>query len=152
MVKIKVGQEPSLEEMITSGHRAVEKTLDECSAAWLYEKFDKCNVHPYMELVVNRSFEAAHRLLGHTGKCKRLHGHSYRVRVLLRGPVREDGMVVDFGHVKDIIDRLDHRCLNDLMENPTAESTAQWLLEHLPSAVEVRVWEGLGGCSVVARV
>ena len=158
-------QEPSLEEMITSGHRAVGEALVEdqefvptapelqkgADYQTTYTRLDK-SWHPYMELVVNHSFEAAHRLPGHTGKCERLHGHSYRVRVRLKGPVREDGMIIDFGHVKDLIDQLDHRYLNDFMYRPTAENTAKWLLERIPLAVEVRVWEGLGGGSVVARV
>ncbi len=114
--------------------------------------FDPDNRHPYMELVVNHSFEAAHRLPKHTGKCARLHGHSYRIRVVLKGEILESGMVIDFQEVKDAIDQLDHQYLNDFMENPTAENTAQWVLERIPGAVTVRLWEGLGGCSVVARV
>jgi len=134
----------SLEELITTGHRAEEAVRAECRAI--------AARHPYMEIQVNHSFEAAHRLPGHTGKCERLHGHSYRVRVMLKGLVREDGMVIDFGHVKDVLDQLDHRYLNDFMENPTAEHTAQWLLERIPLATAVHVWEGLGGGSVVARI
>jgi len=71
---------------------------------------------------------------------------------MLKGLVREDGMVIDFGHVKDVLDQLDHQYLNDFMYRPTAENTAKWLLERIPLAVAVHVWEGLGGGSVVARV
>lgn len=68
------------------------------------------------------TFEAAHRLPEHEGKCRRLHGHHYHVELtvarrdggLLRwGP--QDGMVLDFGDVddvvKNIIDGWDHRTL-----------------------------------------
>lgn len=137
-------QEPSLEELITTGHEssAEEVVRAECKEG-----------RPPMELIVNHSFEAAHRLPGHTGKCSWIHGHSYRVRVVVRGgDILSDGMVIDFQVIKGIIDELDHRYLNDIIENPTAELTARWLLEHIPGAVEVRLWEGLGGCSVVARV
>jgi len=109
--------------------------------------------HPRMELIVNHSFEAAHRLPGHPGKCARVHGHSYRVRVVVKGgDILSDGMVIDFHEVKEVIDQLDHQYLNDFIKNPTAEHIALWLLERIPGAVEVRLWEGLGGCSVVARV
>ena len=151
--------EPSLEEMITTGHVPIAPELEKgADYAEIYTKVQaRCRAiaarHPYMELVVNHSFEAAHRLPKHTGKCRRVHGHSYRVRVVVRGGgILSDGMVIDFQVVKGIIDQLDHQYLNDIIKNPTAELTAQWLLEHIPGAVEVRLWEGLGGCSVVARV
>ena len=122
------GQGPSLEEMITTGH-------------------------PRMELIVNHSFEAAHRLPKHPGKCQRVHGHSYRVRVVVKGLVDSDsGMIIDFHEVKEVIDQLDHQYLNDFIKNPTAEHIALWLLGRIPGAVEVHLWEGLGGCSVVARI
>lgn len=115
---------------------------------WVY----KGPREPQVELVVNYHFEAAHRLPGHKSKCIRLHGHSYRVRATCKGPIREAGVVTDFGKIKATIDRLDHRYLNDFMYHPTAENTAQWLLDRIPFAIEVRVWEGLGGCSAIARV
>src|SRR5580704_11307035 len=73
-------------------------------------------------------FEAAHVLPHHPGKCRRLHGHSYRLEVAVDGPLREDGpargMVLDFDELATIVrpailDRLDHASLNDLMPNPT---------------------------------
>lgn len=84
-------------------------------------------------------FEAAHRLPfvpeGH--KCARVHGHSYRVTVLVRGPIRSDGMVVDFAEIdrvsRPIIDELDHSNLNDLLKNPTSELLAVWMLRQLRS-------------------
>jgi len=98
-------------------------------------------------------FEAAHRLpnvpAGH--KCARLHGHSFQLRLHLRGPVDPDtGWLLDFGDIKQrfapLYDQLDHHYLNDIpgLENPTSENIAQWiwtrLKETLPqlSAVEVR--------------
>lgn len=65
------------------------------------------------------SFDAAHQLVGHFGKCANLHGHTYKVEVVLTGPTADDGsskgMVVDFYHVKELagklIDRLDHATL-----------------------------------------
>lgn len=84
------------------------------------------------------TFEAAHRLPlvceGH--KCGRMHGHSYRVTVVVRGPVDPaTGWVCDFAEIdaaaKPIIARLDHSTLNDTLPNPTSELLAAWLLREL---------------------
>ena len=95
-------------------------------------------------------FEAAHHLPWHQGKCHRLHGHHYRVEVTVEGPVGADGMVVDFDRLKEVVDRavlqrLDHRLLNDFIDNPTAELVAAevWkLVESAGLAVAgIRLWE-----------
>jgi 6-pyruvoyltetrahydropterin/6-carboxytetrahydropterin synthase len=101
-------------------------------------------------------FEAAHQLPNHAGKCAHLHGHSYRVEVHVNGRVHpangksDEGMVLDFGALKKawdpLHDRLDHQCLNDVLDFPTtAENLAAYLLDELrksvPSVVAVRVWE-----------
>jgi 6-pyruvoyltetrahydropterin/6-carboxytetrahydropterin synthase len=86
------------------------------------------------------TFEAAHRLPnvppGH--KCTRLHGHSYRVGITLRGPVDPKlGWIVDFAALKEawqpLHDQLDHRYLNEVpgLENPTSEILAAWIFERL---------------------
>jgi 6-pyruvoyltetrahydropterin/6-carboxytetrahydropterin synthase len=73
------------------------------------------------------SFEAAHTLPNHEGKCRNLHGHSYRLEVEVTKEVnQETGMVMDFGDLtcivhKYIIDILDHSNLNTINKNPTAE-------------------------------
>lgn len=78
-------------------------------------------------------FEAAHWLpfVGDGHKCRRMHGHSYIVRVEVAGPISDDGMVIDYADVSSvagsIIAALDHRVLNEIIENPTAERLASWL-------------------------
>ncbi|MFJ6950106.1 6-carboxytetrahydropterin synthase QueD [Micromonospora aurantiaca (nom. illeg.)] len=105
-----------------------------------------------MEIFREFTFEAAHRLPhvpeGH--KCARLHGHSYRVEVHVRGEVgASTGWVMDFGDIKaafrPLLDQLDHYYLNEVpgLENPTSEVLAQWiwarLIDQLPlSAIMVR--------------
>ena len=90
------------------------------------------------------SFEAAHLLpnvaKGH--RCRRLHGHSYRVELLLEGPVDPaTGFVADFFAIeaafKPLLERLDHRYLNDVegLENPTAENIAIWIWERVKTAL-----------------
>jgi 6-pyruvoyltetrahydropterin/6-carboxytetrahydropterin synthase len=93
-----------------------------------------------MEIFKDFQFEAAHRLPkapeGH--KCRRLHGHSYRVRLHLKGSVSADtGWVADFADItaafRRIHDCLDHQYLNDIagLENPTCEVIAIWIWERL---------------------
>lgn len=105
-----------------------------------------------MEIFREFTFEAAHRLPhvpeGH--KCARLHGHSYRVEVHVKGEVGQDtGWVMDFGDLRaafqPLQEQLDHRYLNEVpgLENPTSEILARWiwdgLVGRLPlSAVQVR--------------
>lgn len=85
------------------------------------------------------TFEAAHQLINHDGKCARLHGHSWKGRVIIGGMVLYDhgpkiGMLMDFGDVKSalqpIIDQyLDHHFLNETLrtDHPTSEIVAEWL-------------------------
>jgi len=100
------------------------------------------------------TIEAAHRLPnvppGH--KCARLHGHSFRIELHLRGAVdAHTGWVMDFADVKTafqpIYDRLDHHYLNEIagLENPTSENLARWLWREtkpvLPSLAKIVVHE-----------
>ena len=113
-------------------------------------------------MIVKRTFdfEAAHRLPHHPGKCRELHGHSYRLVVSVDRPVDPvSGLAVDFSDVKDAVkreavDRLDHRYVNELIENPTAENMAVWIWGRLAGAlaglVEIELWE-TRNCSVIYR-
>ncbi|WP_433346942.1 6-carboxytetrahydropterin synthase QueD [Micromonospora sp. CA-111912] len=93
-----------------------------------------------MEIYREFTFEAAHRLPrvpeGH--KCARLHGHSYKVQVHVRGAVDPaTGWVMDFAEIKKAFrplhDQLDHYYLNDVpgLDNPTSENLARWIWERL---------------------
>ena len=102
------------------------------------------------------AFEAAHQLPWHEGKCRNLHGHSYRLEVTVEGPVTEQGVVVDFSDLKavvtrEVIDRFDHRYLNDIIDNPTAELLAHDIWKTLEAAglaiTRLRLWE-TADCSV----
>ena len=76
-----------------------------------------------------RTFSAAHRLPHYNGACHDLHGHTWKAVFVIEGPVRPDGMVCDFKEVKKRLDPHlpDHRFLNDILENPTAENLAQYI-------------------------
>ncbi|MDX9911397.1 MAG: 6-carboxytetrahydropterin synthase QueD [Phycisphaerales bacterium] len=88
-----------------------------------------------MEIYKEFKFEAAHRLIGVPADhpCARIHGHSYRLVVYVRGrPDERVGWVQDFGEIKRVcqplVDRLDHQYLNEIegLEQSTAERIAQW--------------------------
>ena len=96
------------------------------------------------------TFEAAHQLPWHEGKCRNLHGHSYRLEVTVGGPIGPNGIVVDFADIKrvvqrDVIERFDHRYLNDLLDNPTAELLALEIWKSVEAAdlavSRIRLWE-----------
>jgi 6-pyruvoyltetrahydropterin/6-carboxytetrahydropterin synthase len=111
-------------------------------------------------LDVEFRFAAAHRLPRYDGPCFRMHGHNYQMFVGIEGDVDpQSGMVADFGRIKEIVQehvlaRADHRTLNDVLENPTAENIARWAFEtlapHLPGLVEVRLYE-IPDCCVTYR-
>jgi 6-pyruvoyltetrahydropterin/6-carboxytetrahydropterin synthase len=93
-----------------------------------------------MEIFKEFIIEAAHRLpnvpAGH--KCARLHGHSFRIEIHVRGPIEEGaGWVMDYADIKKafkpLFDQLDHHYLNEIdgLSNPTSENFARWLWRHL---------------------
>ncbi|MFA7235579.1 MAG: 6-carboxytetrahydropterin synthase QueD [Phycisphaeraceae bacterium] len=98
----------------------------------------------HVRLTKSFSFEAAHWLPkfpeGH--KCRRLHGHSFHVDVIVAGEVDpQTGVLIDYGDIKAAIapveKQLDHYCLNDIagLENPTAELLAAWIYDRLKPAL-----------------
>jgi 6-pyruvoyltetrahydropterin/6-carboxytetrahydropterin synthase len=108
------------------------------------------------ELSVCADFAASHMLRGYEGKCKNLHGHTWKVEVVLDGEELNDtGMLVDFALVKKqlrgFLESLDHVHLNDLPAfkdvNPTTENIAGHIFEEFSKTCRplvlkrVRVWE-----------
>lgn len=114
------------------------------------------------EVSVEETFAAGHALRNYRGKCENVHGHNYRVRVIIEGEeLDEAGLLVDFSEVKrilrGIIERLDHTFLNDVPPfdelNPSAENMARYFYQEMgreleggarPSPVrvaEVKIWE-----------
>lgn len=97
-----------------------------------------------MEIFKEFRLEAAHRLpnLPPDHKCARLHGHSFRVRIGVRGPLHPTlGWVQDFSELSaafaPIHERLDHNYLNEVegLENPTSEVLARWIWDRLSPAL-----------------
>ncbi|MCB0557489.1 MAG: 6-carboxytetrahydropterin synthase QueD [Lewinellaceae bacterium] len=93
-----------------------------------------------MEIFKEFTFDAAHYLpnVPEDHKCRRLHGHTYRIRLYIKGPLDPTlGWVMDFADIKaawkPLEAQLDHRCLNEVdgLSNPTAEHIAAWIWERL---------------------
>ena len=110
------------------------------------------------EVYVAARFEAAHRLVGDFGPARRLHGHTYRLEVVVRGGrLREDGTLYDIGllrpAVEGVASSLDYRDLGAVPDlagvNTTAEAVARYCWEKLApplrgeglDSLVVRVWE-----------
>ncbi|ARI78298.1 6-carboxytetrahydropterin synthase QueD [Halobacillus mangrovi] len=88
------------------------------------------------------TFDAAHHLHCYEGKCKNLHGHTYRVVFGISGFTDDIGIVMDFGDIKEIWKEqievhLDHRYLNDTLPNmnTTAENMVVWIYEKMEKAL-----------------
>lgn len=93
------------------------------------------------------TFDASHTLEFHDGKCRRLHGHTYKAEVVIRGVpllVRkknpQSGMVLDYGILKrlvekHVLDYYDHVHLDDVLEYPTAERIVQTIFDALAQSV-----------------
>ncbi len=114
------------------------------------------------EVSVEETFAAGHALRGYHGKCENVHGHNYRVRALIAGESLDAaGLLVDFVDLKQIlraiIEKLDHRFLNDVPPfdklNPSAENMARYFHEEMSRGLngtaranmvhvsEVKIWE-----------
>lgn len=110
-----------------------------------------------MKLGVTTDFSAAHSLSRHPGKCRNLHGHTYRVDVIVEGEKKEDTeCVADFAEVRALIEEaielVDHKHLNELISYPTSENIALFLKAELEKRLtgsnfgvtlhSIRIWEG----------
>jgi 6-pyruvoyltetrahydropterin/6-carboxytetrahydropterin synthase len=112
------------------------------------------------EVTVEQTFAAGHALRNYKGKCENVHGHNFRVQVVIEGErLDETGLLVDFIDVKhsmrSIIERLDHVFLNDIapfdIKNPSAENIAEYFHQEMTRGLssvsvpvrvrEVKVWE-----------
>ena len=96
------------------------------------------------EIEIDRTFSAAHQLKGYDGDCRNLHGHNYRITVVLRAEELDRiGIAFDFKKLKAATDAAlegyDHACLNDLEDyrdiNPTSENMARVLYRKLAAAI-----------------
>jgi 6-pyruvoyltetrahydropterin/6-carboxytetrahydropterin synthase len=114
------------------------------------------------------SFAAAHSIRGHTGGCENLHGHNYRVRVVVEAERLDAlGMVLDFADLKaameEVLGPFDHRVINDIAPfdrvNTTAELLCEYAFREMAARLDdervrvrrVEVWENDTSCASFER-
>lgn len=93
-------------------------------------------------------FESAHHLpkVPETHKCHHMHGHNYRMEVVVSGGLDERGFVKDFfdldAEVLPLLKLVDHKVVNDVpgLENPTTEIMAAWFLARIKDCESVRIY------------
>ena len=112
------------------------------------------------EVTVDQTFAAAHALRNYKGGCENVHGHNFKVQIVISGERLDDaGLLVDFIDVKNlmgqILARLDHQNLNETppfdVKNPSAENIAEYICTEMTGGLvntpvpvrirEVKVWE-----------
>ncbi|MBQ7577204.1 MAG: 6-carboxytetrahydropterin synthase QueD [Synergistaceae bacterium] len=109
-------------------------------------------------------FDAAHNLINYHGKCEKLHGHTYKLRVVLEGQPDSEGMIMDFAELSSlvkqkIISRLDHAYLNEIISQPSAENIALWVWDELEKFLtrencklyEIHIWETANSRVIVRK-
>jgi 6-pyruvoyltetrahydropterin/6-carboxytetrahydropterin synthase len=117
------------------------------------------------ELKVETDFAAAHRLTMVGEKCENLHGHNWKVEVVVSGNALDNGgVLMDFGiikkHVREIVGTLDHKYLNELAffddaTPPSSENIARYIATELQTRIDnpdvrvdrVSAWESKNACA-----
>ena len=119
-------------------------------------------------LMIKTSFAAAHNLINYQGDCENLHGHNWRVEVTVAARELDyAGLGIDFKILKQqanqILDRLDHKYLNDLepfkQNSPSSENISRYLFDSLSDELNsdnvtverVNVWESDNACASYTR-
>lgn len=108
------------------------------------------------ELEVQGTFSAAHQVKGYPGDCAGVHGHTYRVTVVIKKPrLDKIGMAIDFRQIHTVLNavlkKLDHTNLNTLTFFKKHNATAEWIAVYIHQEMKkkitwiwsVTVWEGL---------
>jgi 6-pyruvoyltetrahydropterin/6-carboxytetrahydropterin synthase len=132
---------------------------------------DQLKYHQKRVLVSKEfTFDSAHHLHCYEGKCQNMHGHTYKLQVIMSGITDRRGITIDFTDIKRItkqhvIERLDHQYLNEILPlmNTTAENMVVWIYEQLQAALleeglfptvaleEIRLWETPTSYAAVTR-
>jgi 6-pyruvoyltetrahydropterin/6-carboxytetrahydropterin synthase len=116
------------------------------------------------ELKIITEFSAAHNLRNFRGKCEALHGHNWKVEVVVSGEELDgSGVVLDFAEVKaatsEVMSEIDHRYLNELPffieHNPSSENIARYIFQRLQEKItdervrvqRVTAWESQDACA-----
>ena len=120
------------------------------------------------EVAVDHDFSAGHALRGYKGKCENVHGHNYKVQVVISGEALDSvGLLVDFKDLRSYIlatvEQFDHQFMNDIPPfdrlNPSAENLAKYFHETVEQCCQgqpfhikaVTVWESTGTSATYYR-
>ncbi len=115
-------------------------------------------------LMIKTSFATAHNLINYQGDCENLHGHNWRVEVVVAAKeLDKAGLGIDFKILKkqtnSLLDELDHKYLNDLTpfqnDSPSSENISRYLFERLSETLnnenitveKINVWESENACA-----
>jgi 6-pyruvoyltetrahydropterin/6-carboxytetrahydropterin synthase len=115
-------------------------------------------------LMIKTSFAAAHNLINYQGDCENLHGHNWRVEVVVAAKeLDKAGLGIDFKILKkqtnSLLDELDHKYLNDLApfknDSPSSENISRYLFDRLSETLnndnitveKINVWESENACA-----
>jgi 6-pyruvoyltetrahydropterin/6-carboxytetrahydropterin synthase len=121
------------------------------------------------EVKIISGFAAAHNLVDFRGKCENLHGHNWKIEVVLQGArLEQNGILVDFAEVKsltrDVLEELDHKHLNEIpyfaANNPSSENIARYVFDQLSATLNgphrrlhsVSAWESADACATYMEV
>jgi 6-pyruvoyltetrahydropterin/6-carboxytetrahydropterin synthase len=112
---------------------------------------------PVFEISKEFLFSAAHQIREHGGKCERLHGHNYRVRVHVRASeLNAIGMVIDFADLQRMVaelgTRFDHRNITEVPPFDTVNTTAELIARFFYVEMNAKLAAAEGARVRVARV
>lgn len=103
------------------------------------------------EMIITKefTFDSAHKLDWDQGNCNHLHGHTYKLQVSVRGSMNNNGIIIHFTELKEVVEKkvlgdLDHKYINELIENPTAENIVLWIWDKIKDKLdlyEIKLWE-----------
>ncbi len=119
-------------------------------------------------LKIEKYFAAAHNLINYHGKCEELHGHNWKIEVVVKGESLDNaGMLLDFkilkAYLEEILETLDHKYLNELEAfkgvSPSSEYIAKYIYEQFQKKLsstnvevyEVSAWESSNSCAIYRR-
>jgi 6-pyruvoyltetrahydropterin/6-carboxytetrahydropterin synthase len=112
---------------------------------------------PVFEISKDFVFSAAHQIRFHGGKCERLHGHNWRVRVHAQASeLNRIGMVIDFADLQKLVaeigQRFDHQNVNEIPPFDQLNTTAELLAKFFYTEASTRLSGSENGRVTVSKV
>ena len=112
------------------------------------------------ELKAQMYFSAAHHLLNYDGACENMHGHNWLVEAYVQGTeLDKSNILVDYKVIKrslkEVLDYLDHKDINELLEfkgiSPSSEVLSRYIYnemkKRIPQTSKISIWETSTSCA-----